>query len=47
MLEDTGKVRAVIQGHYHDGALSEHAGIDYITVSAMCEHELPYFILEI
>jgi predicted phosphodiesterase len=47
MLEDTGKVRAVIQGHYHDGARSEHAGIDYITVSAMCEHELPYFILEI
>ena len=47
MIEDTGKVVAVIQGHFHDGARSTHSGIDYITVGAMCEHELPYFILEI
>ena len=47
MLEESGKVRAVIQGHFHDGARSVHSGIDYITVSAMCEHELPYAILEI
>jgi manganese-dependent ADP-ribose/CDP-alcohol diphosphatase len=47
MITESGKVRAVIQGHFHDGKISCHDGIDYITVPAMCEHELPYYILEI
>ena len=47
MINEGGKVRAVIQGHFHDGKTSCHDGIDYIAVSAMCEHELPYYILEI
>ncbi len=47
VIKESGKVKAVIQGHFHDGKNSCHDGIDYIAVPAMCEHELPYLILEI
>ena len=40
-----GKVKAVYQGHYHPGMESEHDGIRYITLPAMCERENAYFIL--
>ena len=39
ILEESGKVRAVYQGHYHPGCRSEHHGICYITLPAMCENE--------
>jgi len=37
VLEDSGKVLAVVQGHYHPGALSELGGIHYCSLTAMVE----------
>lgn len=39
IINKSGKVKAVIQGHYHKGAESIIDGIPYITLSAMCEGE--------
>ena len=47
VIEETGKVKAVYQGHYHYGNKSENNGIDYVTIPAMCQYEQAYFILEI
>lgn len=35
LLEQSGKVRAVFSGHYHDGCFGVCGGIPYITFSAM------------
>ena len=37
ILEASGKVLAVFQGHYHSGAYSQIQGIHYYTLSAMVE----------
>lgn len=37
ILEDSGKVRAVLQGHYHPGDYRELGGIHYATLMAMVE----------
>ena len=48
ILEDSGKVRRVIQGHYHPGCDSVIGGIEYHTLPAMCEGERNYYeIMEI
>jgi len=47
ILEASGKVKAVYQGHFHPGHVSRAAGIDYVTFPAMCEGELTRFILEL
>ena len=47
ILSDSGKVKAVYQGHYHPGVKSEHGGIQYVTFPAMCETDGGYFIVEI
>ncbi|MBQ8840223.1 MAG: metallophosphoesterase [Clostridia bacterium] len=48
IIKDSGKVKMVIQGHYHNGKSSLIDGIPYITLSAMCEaKESPYQIIEI
>ena len=39
ILEKNGRVRSVIQGHYHPGKKSCHNGIRYITFAALCEQE--------
>lgn len=39
VLESSGHVKAVFQGHYHPGFQSEVNGIRYITLPAMCENE--------
>lgn len=47
ILRESGKVRMVLQGHYHPGAEHTVDGIPYLTVPALCEGEtLPYRILE-
>lgn len=46
LLEQSGKVKAVYQGHYHPGYQSHHGGIDYVTLPAMCEQENAYYIME-
>lgn len=47
VLEKSGKVKEVYQGHYHPGKHSEHNGIRYITFPAMCENEKAYFVIDI
>ena len=48
ILEASGKVRRVIQGHYHPGRDSVINGIEYHTLPAMCEGENnPYEMMEI
>ena len=47
MLQKSGKVKAVYQGHYHPGTESEHGNVEYVTFSAMCENENAHYILNI
>lgn len=48
IIEQSGKVKLVIQGHYHPGADHVINGIRYLTVPAMCEGtENRYMILDI
>ena len=47
LLLNSGKVKAVYQGHYHKGCQSIHNGIRYVAYPAMCENEGVYFIEEI
>jgi alpha-L-fucosidase len=41
VLESSGRVRAVFQGHRHEGAFSTRNGIPYYTLKAACEGEPP------
>lgn len=47
MLQESGKVKAVYQGHYHPGMESKHGNIEYFTFSAMCENVNAHYILNI
>jgi len=47
ILERSGKVRAVFQGHYHPGHESCHAGIFYHTLPAACEQETAWTTVEL
>lgn len=47
ILEKSGIVKEVYQGHYHPGIISEHNGIRYTTFPAMCENDNARFIIEI
>lgn len=47
ILEESGKVRGVFQGHYHWGMESEVNGIKYVTLKAMCENDDAQYIFEI
>lgn len=48
VLSASGKVRAMLQGHYHPGHDTVIDGVKYHTVAAMCEGENnPYEIFEI
>ena len=47
VIRESGRVKAVFQGHFHPGCRSEYDGISYITLPAMCESEGAYFAIEI
>ena len=47
ILEQSGKVRAVFQGHYHKGNQTVHNGITYRTFPAMCEGEGRRYVVEL
>lgn len=47
LLEESGKVKTVFQGHYHPGNENMVNGIKYITIPAMCEHEKAFFIYQL
>ena len=39
IVEKSGKVKAVYQGHFHFGKREEHNGVKYITVPSMAEYD--------
>lgn len=39
IIEQSGKVKAVYQGHYHWGNRSQRNGVDYVTLPAMAVYE--------
>lgn len=47
ILQISGKVKAVYQGHYHPGTKSRHNNIEYYTFPAMCENENARYILNL
>jgi alkaline phosphatase len=48
IIKESGKVRMVIQGHFHNGAERIIDSTPYLTLPAMCEHKENYFkIIEI
>ncbi len=47
ILENSGSVKTVYQGHYHCGNRNEVNGIRYVTHIAMCSNEDAYIIDEI
>lgn len=47
IINGSGKVKAVFQGHYHKGQRSKYDGVKYIAFPAMCENDDAVFILDI
>ncbi len=48
MLEKSGKVDTVIEGHYHPGADNVINGIHYLTLPAMCELDnIPFTVIDL
>lgn len=47
VLEDSGKVRCVYQGHYHDGSEHREGEIRYKTFPAMCQNDQAWFVEEL
>ncbi len=47
IIRESGTVKAVYQGHYHAGLSSEHDGIPYVTLPAMCQNEGAFWVIEI
>ncbi len=48
IIKESGNVKMVIQGHFHEGSYQVIDGIPYLTLKAMCQGEdNPYEILEI
>ena len=45
IIEESGKVKAVYQGHYHWGNRSQHGGVDYVTLPAMAVYEENIWII--
>ena len=47
IIEESGVVKTVFQGHYHPGQSSFYQGVRYITLPAMCENEAAYWVFEV
>ena len=47
ILADSGKVKAVYQGHYHWGADTQRDGIRYVTLPATCCYDNTHKIIEL
>ncbi|MBQ3095282.1 MAG: hypothetical protein IJC53_02445 [Clostridia bacterium] len=47
ILEQSGRVHLVLQGHYHPGTENTHNGIRYTAFPAMCERDDAVFVLEV
>ena len=47
LINQSGHVKAVFQGHFHAGKESEYNGVRYITLPAMCQSNEAYRVIEI
>lgn len=47
IIEESGHVKTVFQGHYHWGHEMSQNGVRYVTYPAMCENENCWFIAEL
>lgn len=47
LIDKIKTVKAVYQGHYHNGSKFDQNGIPYITLPAMCENEHAYFTIDL
>lgn len=47
IIEESGTVKAVYQGHYHLGKQSNYKGISYTSFQAMCQYEDAFWIEEL
>ena len=47
MISSTPLVKAVFQGHYHPGKISEYDGVKYYALPAMCEGEDRAFVFDL
>ena len=47
ILENSGKVKTVFQGHFHEGSSNEIRGIKYVTYPAVCSNDNAFFVIEI
>ena len=47
IIEDSGKVRAVYQGHFHWGNRSDRNGVEYITLPAMAVYDDTCIIVDV
>lgn len=47
IINQSGVVKSVFQGHYHPGKRSFHDGVQYVTLPAMCEIDDGFWILEL
>lgn len=47
IINESGVVKTVFQGHYHPGASAEYNGVKYVTLPAMCECENAFWTFEI
>ncbi len=47
ILQQSGKVKAVYQGHFHWGADNTYDGVRYVTLPAMCCYDNTHKIIEI
>ncbi len=47
IIEKSGKVRTVFQGHHHPGHRTVRNGIEYVSLPAMCEYDGAYEIIEL
>ena len=47
LIEDSGVVKAVYQGHYHPGKCSKAGNVRYVTFPAMCEGDGRWYVIEI
>lgn len=47
IIEQSGKVKAVYQGHYHWGNQSSRNGVDYVTLPAMAVYDDTECIIEV
>jgi hypothetical protein len=47
IINGSGCVKAVFQGHFHPGRNAEYEGVKYVTLPAMCERDDAYFVYEL